>query len=79
MNAVENSRRKSFQLHRKKKNVAQLKAAVDLGISESQFRNVETGRCDPSAKLMFRMAKYFETTVEDLFPDLMEEDSEKTS
>jgi putative transcriptional regulator len=57
----------------------QLRVAIDLGISESQYRNIETGRCDPSARLMFRLAKYFGTTVEDLFPDLDQEEPEKSS
>jgi putative transcriptional regulator len=41
-----------------------------LGVSESQIRFIETGRVNPSAELLFKMASYFNTSPEELFPDL---------
>lgn len=73
------TRRQIIRECRKQKRVSQFRSAVDLNISESQFRNIEAGRSNPRANLMFRMAHYFDKTPEELFPDLVQEASEKTS
>lgn len=65
-------RRERFQSFRKKFEVSQRQLSIDLNVSESHIRNIETGRGNPDAKLLFRLAKYFETTPEYLFPDLAE-------
>ncbi|MCY9561684.1 helix-turn-helix domain-containing protein [Paenibacillus larvae] len=41
-----------------------------MNVSESHIRNIKSGRGNPDAKLLFKLAKYFETTPENLFPDL---------
>ncbi|WP_028988056.1 helix-turn-helix domain-containing protein [Thermicanus aegyptius] len=64
-------RRKQFQALRKKFNVSQRRVSLDLNVSETQIRNIESGRGNPSAELLFKLAKYFETTPEELFPDLV--------
>ena len=69
---VVESRRKTFQALRKKFNVSQRRASLDLDISEAQFRTIEAGRGNPGAELLFRLSGYFETTPELLFPDLAE-------
>lgn len=65
-----NIRRGRFQTLRKKFEVSQRQLSIDLDVSESHIRNIEAGRGNPDAKLLFRLAKYFETTPEYLFPDL---------
>lgn len=65
-----NLRRERFRNLRRKFNVSQRQLSIDLNVSESHIRNIESGRGNPDAKLLFRLAKYFETTPEYLFPDL---------
>ncbi|WP_243549242.1 helix-turn-helix transcriptional regulator [Priestia megaterium] len=65
-------RRQQFQKYRQQFQVSQRRLSIDLDVSESHIRNIESGRGNPDAKLLFKLAKYFETTAEDLFPDLAE-------
>ena len=67
-----NIRRQRFRELRKKFNRSQRQVSIDLDISESHFRNIESGRGNPDAVLLFKLAKYFKTTPEELFPDLVE-------
>lgn len=67
-----NKRRTVFQKVRKQRNLSQFQAAIELGVTEGQFRNIETGRSNPSAPLLFKMANYFGVRAEELFPDLAE-------
>lgn len=64
------SRRQVFQKYRRQFNVSQRQLSIDLDVSESHIRNIESGRGNPDAKLLFKIANYFETTPEMLFPDL---------
>lgn len=70
---MENPRRARFRELRSKLGVTQEQMARDLGLGLSQMRNIETGRSNPSPVLMFRIALYFGVTVEDVFPDLVQE------
>ena len=63
-------RRDIFKRFRSQYNVSQRQLSIDLDVSESHIRNIESGRGNPDAKLLFKLAKYFETTPEVLFPDL---------
>ncbi|WP_261133039.1 helix-turn-helix domain-containing protein [Bacillus sp. Marseille-Q3570] len=63
-------RRARFRSLRQKFNVSQRQLSIDLNVSESHIRNIESGRGNPDAKLLFRLTNYFETTPEFLFPDL---------
>lgn len=65
-----NIRRERFRYYRHLKNVSQRQLSIDLNVSESHIRNIESGRSNPDVKLLFKLAKYFGTTVEELFPDL---------
>ena len=66
------SRRQVFQKYRRQFNVSQRQLSIGLNVSESHIRNIESGRGNPDAKLLFKISKYFETTPEKLFPDLAE-------
>ena len=44
--------------------------ALDFNVTESFIRCIESGRNNPELKFAFNIAKYFETTVDDLFQDL---------
>ena len=65
-----NIRREQFRYYRHIKNVSQRQLSIDLNVSESHIRNIESGRGNPDVKLLFKLAKYFGVTVEELFPDL---------
>ncbi|WP_144528764.1 helix-turn-helix transcriptional regulator [Peribacillus simplex] len=69
---LDTRRRESFQRFRRQFNVSQRQLSIDLDVSESHIRNIESGRGNPDAKLLFKLAKYFETRPEELFPDLAE-------
>lgn len=63
-------RRAKIQALRKKYGVSQRDVSLALGVSEAQIRVIESGRGNPSAELLFKMAKFFNTPPEELFPDL---------
>lgn len=44
--------------------------ALDFDVTESFIRGIESGRNNPELKFAFKIAKYFDTTVDDVFQDL---------
>ncbi|MDQ1053648.1 putative transcriptional regulator [Arthrobacter sp. SORGH_AS 212] len=49
---------------------SQQRLADQLGVSRQTIISIERGRFDPSLPLAFRLARIFETTLEELFlPD----------
>lgn len=64
------TRREQFRKLRRRFNVSQRQVALDLGVSENHIRNIESGRGNPDIKLLFKLLKYFDTTPDQLFPDL---------
>jgi putative transcriptional regulator len=76
---VNTRRRESFRKFRRQFNVSQRQLSIDLAVSESHIRNIESGRGNPDAKLLFKLAKYFETSPEELFPDLAEVEVSRSS
>ncbi|WP_298458046.1 helix-turn-helix transcriptional regulator [uncultured Cellulomonas sp.] len=40
---------------------------VELGVSRQTVNSLETGRYDPSLPLAFAIARYFGTTIEEIF------------
>lgn len=65
-------RRAVFQKFRERLGLSQRQVCIDLGISDAHFRNIESGRGNPDAKLLFIMANYFGVSPAELFPDLAE-------
>jgi putative transcriptional regulator len=63
-------RRSQFRKYRKIYNVSQRKVSIDLNVSENHIRNIESGRGNPDAKLLFKLCNYFGAKPEELFPDL---------
>jgi transcriptional regulator with XRE-family HTH domain len=72
MPMVSIDRRNNFKKLRNELNLSQRKVSLDLGVSENHIRNIESGRGNPDIKLLFRMAQYYGTSAEALFPDLAE-------
>ncbi|MED4545067.1 helix-turn-helix transcriptional regulator [Lysinibacillus sphaericus] len=70
-----NLRRERFRYYRRINNVSQRQLSIDLNVSDSHIRNIESGRGNPDVKLLFKLARYLNTSPEELFPDLANIDS----
>ena len=56
--------------HRSRRELSQGALAKAMGVSRQTINAIETGRYLPSLPLAIGLARFFETTVEDLFhPD----------
>ena len=58
---------------RKLRNITQEQLAVDLEVSRQTISSLEKGRYNPSILLAFRLARYFDMAIEDIF--IYEEDA----
>ncbi len=52
---------------RKARGIRQEELADALGVSRQTIGSLENGRYNPSILLAFRLARYFEMTIEDIF------------
>lgn len=52
---------------RKEKRLSQEALASILNVSRQTVSSVETGKYNPSLELAFKIANYFNTTIEDIF------------
>ena len=52
---------------RKEKGIRQEDFAKALGVSRQTISSLETGRYNPSIQLAYKIAKYFELQIEDVF------------
>jgi putative transcriptional regulator len=59
---------------RKLKKINQEDLAIDLNVSRQTICSLENGRYNPSIILAFKIAKYFSTTIEEIF--IYEEEKE---
>ena len=57
---------------RREKGIKQEDFAKALGVSRQTISSLETGRYNPSILLAYKIARFFELTIEDVF--LFEED-----
>ena len=57
---------------RKARGIRQEDFAKALGVSRQTISSLETGRYNPSILLAYKIAKYFDLTIEDVF--LFEQD-----
>ena len=58
---------------RKERGIRQEEFAKLLGVSRQTISSLETGRYNPSIFLAYKIAKYFDMTIEEVF--IFEEDS----
>ena len=58
---------------RKARNISQEELAAALEVSRQTIGSLERGRYNPSILLAFKIARYFDLTIEDIF--IYEEDS----
>ena len=52
---------------RKEKGIRQDDFAKSMGVSRQTISSLENGRYNPSILLAFKIAKYFEMTIEEVF------------
>ena len=57
---------------RKERGIRQEEFAKALGVSRQTISSLENGRYNPSIQLAFKIARYFEMTIEEVF--IYEED-----
>ncbi len=49
------------------RSLSQAQLAAELGVSRQTINSIETGRYIPSLPLAMALARFFETTVEEIF------------
>ena len=49
------------------KGLTQEQLADDLGVTRQTIHAVESGKYNPSIDLAFKLARYFETSIEEIF------------
>ncbi len=52
---------------RKEKGIRQEEFAKSMGVSRQTISSLENGRYNPSIMLAYKIAKYFEMTIEEVF------------
>ena len=52
---------------REARGITQAQLGAALGVSRQSINSIEKGRYDPSLPLAIAIARYFETTVEEIF------------
>jgi putative transcriptional regulator len=58
---------------RQEKSISQDELASMLGVSRQTVNSIETGKFDPSLKLVIKITRFFNTQLESIF--MFEEDS----
>jgi transcriptional regulator with XRE-family HTH domain len=58
-------------------NTGQSDVAKELNITQQFLSAIELGTRNPSIKIMKRFAKYYNKTVQELFPDIFYDTTEK--
>lgn len=66
---ITNDMKNNLKVLRAQKNWSQSDLALALEVSRQTINAIETGKYDPSLPLAFKIAKVFETTVEEIFSD----------
>ena len=57
----------NLRVLRAMKNITQEELASSLGVTRQTILAIENSKYNPSLELAFKMAKYFETTIEKIF------------
>ncbi len=63
----------TIRVERAKLNITQTELAMAVGVTKQTIHSIETGRFMPSGILIMKIARYFGTTVEEIF-ELEDED-----
>ncbi|WP_160679861.1 helix-turn-helix transcriptional regulator [Clostridium sp. C8-1-8] len=65
-----------IKLLRTERGVTQEDLAIDLGVNRSTISEIERGTFNPSLKLAFSIANYFNKTVDEIFEVLEVDDND---
>ena len=57
----------NLRVLRAMKNITQEELASSLGVTRQTILAIENGKYNPSLELAFKMAKYFDTSIEKIF------------
>ncbi|MEE0776839.1 MAG: helix-turn-helix transcriptional regulator [Bacillota bacterium] len=57
----------NIKQHRLESNLSQSDLAKKIGVTRETISRVESGRCNPSLELAYKIAKCLNTTIEDIF------------
>ncbi|MFP3909946.1 MAG: helix-turn-helix transcriptional regulator [Archaeoglobaceae archaeon] len=57
----------NLKVWRATKDITQEDLAREVGVTRQTINAIEKGRYDPSLELAFRLAKYFNCRIEDIF------------
>jgi putative transcriptional regulator len=61
--------RNGVREQREARGLSQGDLAAELGVSRQTVNSIEVGRYTPSLPLALKLARFFETTVEEMFHD----------
>ena len=70
--------RNKIKVFRAMNDLTQDALAQALGVTRQTILAIEKGKYDPSLELAFKIARYFHTTVDELFDDQAAGGSEQT-
>ena len=56
-----------IKIHRAIKNISQEELAIAIGVTRKTINTIETGKYIPSTVIALKIARYFQTAVEDIF------------
>ena len=57
----------NLKRYRQEKSISQDELAAILGVSRQTINSIETGKFDPSLKLVIKITRYFNTDLESIF------------
>jgi len=57
----------NLKVWRAKKDITQEHLANEMEVTRQTINSIERGKYDPSIKLAFKMARFFECSIEDIF------------
>ena len=57
----------NLKRHRQEKSISQDELAAILGVSRQTINSIETGKFDPSLKLVIKITRFFNTDLESIF------------
>jgi putative transcriptional regulator len=57
----------TLKVWRAKKDITQEHLANEMEVTRQTINAIERGKYDPSIKLAFKMARFFECSIEDIF------------
>lgn len=64
----------NLRQQREQRNESQADVAAAVGVSRQSINAIERGRYDPSLELAFKLAAYYNCTIEELFDPALDQE-----